>query len=378
MKKQIKTLYQKAKTGKIHYWKAWTDGGEVIVEHGTMDGKPVVNRYNAQPTNVGRANERNAEQQAQFEVDSLYKKRLDKKYCETIEEAKEEKFLPMLAHSTEVVSKRNKIEYPCTVQRKFNGLRCITNWRDGEIFLMSRGNKQYHVSHIEEQLSKLLSKNTALDGELYIHGTPLSKLNSLIKQEKTGSEELEYHVYDMPRIRGKNLGQKTRTVELEHMKKLCKGTNIKIVQNHIANTWEEIVAFEKQFVKEGYEGAIIRFGNEQYEFANRSNHLLKVKSFKDGEFKVVNYDVEESNINGKKISAVVWICQNDIKSPDGTIKTFEVRPKGTFTMRATQLQNVKSYIGKKLTVKYFERTPDQIPFHGVGVCFRLEEDLPNG
>ena len=182
----------------------------------------------------------------------------------------------------------------------------------------------------------------------------------------------------MPHIRGKNLGQKTRTVELEHMKKLCKDTNIKIVQNHIANNWEEIVAFEKQFVKEGYEGAIVRFGNEQYEFANRSDHLLKVKSFKDGEFEVVDYDVEESNINGKKISAVVWICKNDIKSPDGTIKTFEVRPKGTFAMRATQLQNVKSYIGKKLTVKYFDRTPDKIPFHGVGVCFRLEEDLPNG
>ncbi|KKK86060.1 hypothetical protein LCGC14_2767050, partial [marine sediment metagenome] len=38
----VKTLYQKAKTGKIHYWKAWSEGGEVVVEHGAKGGKPIV------------------------------------------------------------------------------------------------------------------------------------------------------------------------------------------------------------------------------------------------------------------------------------------------------------------------------------------------
>jgi len=383
--KTIKTLYQKAKTGKIHFWKAWTNGGEVVVEHGTIDGKAVINRYDAEPTNVGRSNERNAEQQAQFEVDSLYKKKLDKKYCTTIKEANKGKFLPMTAHDTKVETKKAKITYPCYVQRKYNGLRCMSNWRPVEkdsvlnqVYLMSRGNKEYIVNHIELQLKKILGKKDAFDGELYKHGMPLQQINSLVKKWRQGeSEVINYVVYDYPIINGKSLTQKVRIDKLKSLKKLCKGTNIIIADVYVANNWEEIVAYEKQFIAEGYEGAIVRTYEGEYEFGNRSDSLLKIKTFQDAEFEVVNFDVEKSDINGKKIDAVVWICKNDMKSTDGSIKTFEVRPKGTFESRAEMLKNVQDYIGKKLTVKFFDRTPDNIPFHGVGMLFRLDEDLPD-
>jgi len=376
--KKIKILYQKAKTGKIHFWKAWTNGGEVVVEHGTIDGKSVVNRYTAEPTNVGRANERNAAQQAEFEVKSLYNKRLDGKYCTTIEEANKDKFLPMTAHDTKVETKKAKITYPCYVQRKYNGLRCIANWRNKNVFLMSRRNKQFKVNHIEEQLSSRLDKKDALDGELYNHKISLQETNSLVKKWREGeSEIINFVVYDYPYINGKCLKQKDRIDKLASLKKLFKGTNIIIADVFVANNWDEIVAYEKQFIEEGYEGAIVRTYEGMYEFGNRSDSLLKVKTFQDAEFEVIDYDVEKSDINGKKIDAVVWICKNDMESPDGTIKTFEVRPKGTFESRAEMLGNVQDYIGKKLTVKFFDRTPDNKPFHGVGMVFRLEEDLPD-
>jgi len=369
-------LYQKAKTGKIHQWRAWTNGGEVVVEHGTMGGKLVVNRYMAEPTNVGRANERNAKEQAIFEVESLYKKKLDKKYNDSIEEASEDKYLPMLAHNADIPSKRAKIKFPARVQRKYNGLRCMANWRNQSIFLMSRGNKQYNVHHIEEELAKILPTKDALDGELYNSNLSLQKINSLVKKWKPEeSTIIEYHVYDYPYINGKSLVQSKRLAALKKLKEKFKGTHIVYVESYEVNSWEEIEAYEKQFVKEGYEGAIVRDLNGTYEFGNRSNALLKVKTFKDDEFEVVGYDIEKSNINGNEIEAVVWICKNKFKSPDGTYKNFEVRPKGTFIDRAEQLADVQSYIGKKLTVKYFELTPDNIPFHGTGMHFRLDEDL---
>lgn len=375
---KVKTLYQKAKTGKIHFWKAWTEGPEVVVEHGTMGGKAVVNRYTAEATNVGKKNERNPEQQAIFEVNSLYNKKLDKKYCESIEEAEKGKFLPMLAHSSDVLTKRAKINFPARVQRKYNGLRCMADWRKNNIFLMSRGNKQYKVNHIEEELSKILPKNDALDGELYKHNMALAHVNSFVKKWRPGeSEVIEYHVYDYPYINGKSLVQSKRLEALEKLSKKFKGTHIVYVESYEVNSWEEIESYEKQFVEEGYEGAIVRDMNGTYEFGNRSDSLLKVKTFKDDEFEVVGYDVEISNINDNRIEAVVWICKNKFKSPDGTYKTFEVRPKGTFEERAEMLAHVQDYIGKKLTVKYFELTPDNIPFHGSGVCFRLDEDMPD-
>ena len=373
-----KILYQKAKTGKIHYWKAWSEGGEVVVEHGAKGGKPIVNRYTAEATNVGRANERTPAQQAIFEIKALYKKRLDKKYCTTIKEAEEDKYLPMTAQSGETISKRNKITYPAYVQRKYNGLRCMSNWRDDSIYLMSRGNKQYIVNHIMEQLGKHLNKGDALDGELYTHGLSLQRINSLVRKWKPGeSEVINYIVYDYPYIGEKSLQQKARITALKKLKKKFKNTNIIIAEAFEVNSWEEAVAYEKQFVEEGYEGAIIRTFDGVYEFGNRSDSLIKVKSFFDAEFEVVDFDIEKSDINGKQIDAVLWICRNDQKSSDGTYKLFEVRPKGSFESRAEQLKNAESYIGKKLTVKFYSRTEDNIPSHASGLVFRLKEDLPN-
>jgi DNA ligase-1 len=339
-----KTLYQKAKTGKIHYWKAWPEGSKVIVEHGEYGGKPIINKYTAEATNVGRSNERTPEQQAIFEINALYKKRLDKKYCTTIKEAKKGKYLPMTAQSGEIRSKRNKIVYPAYVQRKYNGLRCMANWRETSnknrtpyLYLMSRGNKEYIVKHIRAQLENHLCVDDALDGELYTHGLSLQRINSLVKKWKPGeSEVINYIVYDFPYINGESLQQRTRIDALKKLKKKLKNTNIIVAEVFEINSWEEAVAYEKQFVKEGYEGAIIRTFDGEYEFGNRSDSLIKVKSFFDAEFEVVDFNVEKSDINGKQIDAVLWICKNDQKSLDGTYKTFEVRPVGSFEFRAEQ------------------------------------------
>jgi DNA ligase-1 len=374
---KIKTLYQKAKTGKIHFWRGWTENDEVVLEHGTLDGKSVTNRYTAKPTNVGKKNERNGEQQALFEVESQYKKKLDGKYCTTIKEAKRGKFLPMRAKRSDDQNRKDNINFPARVQRKYNGLRCMADWRLENIYLMSRGNKQYHVKHIEEELAKVLPKDDALDGELYKHQMILSDINSLVKKwQPVKSEVIEYHVYDYPIIKGETLIQSERLKKLEELKKKCQGTHIVVVESYVVNSWKEIEKYAKQFEKEGYEGAIVRDLLGMYEFGYTSDYLLKVKSFKDDEFEVVDYDVEIQNINGRRTEAVVWLCKNKFKSPDGTYKIFEVRPKGTFKDRAKMLKNVKQYIGKKLTVKYFELTKENIPFHGVGLHFRIEEDLP--
>lgn len=376
-------LYQKTRNGKVSYWKSWAEGAIVIAEHGPIDGnKPVTHRYQAEATNVGRKNERTAEQQALFEIQSSYNTKLDKKYCTSIEEALKGKFLPMTAKDTVVESIRSNVKYPAYIQRKYNGVRCMANWRKlsnkEQIYLMSRGNKQYHVNHIEEILKTKLDKKDAYDGELYLHGTRLQTINSLVKKWKGGSEKLTYVIYDVPIINGNStVNQKDRMKYLKELSTKFKNTNLVVAETFIVKSFEEAKKYEKQFIKEGYEGAIIRTYDGIYEFGNDSDSLLKVKSFKDAEFEVVNYDVEKTNVNNNPIDAVVWICKNDTASPDGTTKTFEVRPKGTFLERAELLKNVKDYIGKKLTVKYFERTADNIPLHGTGLHFRLEEDLPD-
>lgn len=382
--KSFPTLYQKAKSGKIYQWTIWTEGPEVVTEYGTIDGEKIIAKYTAEPKNVGRANETTAAEQAISEAQSTWTKKKDKKYVESVADTKEEQILPMLAHPAE--KKLHKITYPAYLQRKFNGVRCMAMWvqeepETYEVYLMSRGNKEYHVDHIAQELRKVLGTNDVLDGEIYLHGTSLQNINKLVKKHRPGeSEALEYHIYDYPIINGdRAVSQEKRVAKLAELKKKIaekKCTHLKIVDTIEINSFEEAKKKEKEWVKEGYEGAILRQKDAIYNFGNRSEYLLKVKSFKDAEFEITGYEIEETNVNGEIIKAVVWVCANDMNSPDGTVKTFKVRPQGSKKDRAEQLEDVDNYIGKKLTVKYFDRTDDLVPQFGVGICVRLDEDQP--
>ena len=89
--------------------------------------------------------------------------------------------------------------------------------------------------------------------------------------------------------------------------------------------------------------------------------MLKLKSFKDDEFEIVGF--KEGKGNDK--NTIIFTCK--IKNSS---KTFEVRPRGTRDERTKMFDNGNSYIGKKMTVKYFELTDEGIPRFPVGVAVR--------
>jgi len=90
---------------------------------------------------------------------------------------------PMLAHPYE---KRKKgIIFPCFVQPKLDGVRCITVDTD----LYSRnGNKFPTLSHIKEELALNFEK-LLLDGELYTDDINFEKIVGLVKKGKKTEEE---------------------------------------------------------------------------------------------------------------------------------------------------------------------------------------------
>ena len=50
-------LYSKGKKGEIRFWKVWTEGSEIITEHGVVDGKVQQARKTAKAKNIGKSNE---------------------------------------------------------------------------------------------------------------------------------------------------------------------------------------------------------------------------------------------------------------------------------------------------------------------------------
>ena len=346
-------LYQKTKTGATNIWRAWNEGSKIFTEYGQLGGKlQITVGTEAIATNVGRSNERNPVQQAEFEVEAMYKNQLRLKYSETVEESSNTRIQPMLASDGHKV----KFTFPVDVQRKYDGLRCM-RVEGGK--LLSRGNKTYSVKHIEEELSRLFPENVMTDGELYIHSISLQQLNSLVKKNQKDSINLEYHIYDIP---GSGLWKDRKQRFPTHYD----APHIHFVETFTVNSIKEIVKLHDQFIQEGYEGAIIRLPDGVYEFGKRSKSLLKWKVFEDKEFKIVGMKLG----TGKMSECPIFACKNDIND-----KIFDVVPLGTMEARKEMLK--ESNIGKLLTVKFIGRTEDGIPKFAVGKVFRDEKDLLN-
>ena len=361
-------LYHMDKNGGLRVWQVCVEDDNIITEYGVVDGKIQTASKKALPKNVGTKAETTGHEQAIKEAEAMHKHRLARKYSLTPNKARLPSELPMLAHKYD--EKREKVTWPCDIQRKLDGLRCIARCEDGEVTLYSRSGKILNLPHICEELGYWVNDSTVLDGELYIHGVALQTINSWIPQPgqslKEESYDIEYHVYDMPAF-----ADEDKLTWKDRYNNLCgvmQTSHVRIVETFEVADEDAALDIVEIFLEEGYEGGILRTHDGIYDWGHRSSTLLKMKKFVDEEFEVVGFYDGKGKDKGK----VIWVCKNN----DGTEDTFHARPRGTMEQRAKWFKNGDDFIGKLLTVRFQKRTKDNIPFLPVGIVFRIEEDLP--
>lgn len=353
------TLYAKSKHGKIKVWSidvCETDGTvSISTQHGFLDGAIQIDTKNiVAGKNIGKANETTVWDQAISEAQSTYNKQIDKRYRPSIEEIPEgtdDYFLPMLAQKYSQHSA--KITFPAYGQPKLDGIRAIS---DGEE-LWSRAGKPLTVpTHIIEQLPDFISNYS--DGELYVHGWTFQRVTAAVKKMREDTLLLQYHVYDRP------------DPELSFEERFVNWTpvnteNIIKVETVLLNNETELEVYEADCVARGYEGAIVRNAAGLYEYGHRSYDLQKIKRFQDAEFKII----DTTDGVGRDKNAIIFRCETE----KGLV--FDVRPAVSYELRYKMWEKRDQYIGKLLTVKFFEYTEDGIPRFPVGLHLREEWDL---
>lgn len=109
-------------------------------------------------------------------------------------------------------------------------------------------------------------------------------------------------------------------------------------------------AYHKKCTDAGYEGIILRNMEGKYEFGFRSNDLIKLKTFDDTEFEII--DVVEAT--GRDAGTAIFVC----KCKGGK---FNVKPQGSRELRTEYFNNKKALIGKMVTVQYQGLSDDGIP-----------------
>lgn len=359
---KLATLYGRTSKGKTKVWTISTEGDTIITTYGQLDGKMQTSRKTVKGKNIGKSNETTPEEQARSEAQSKWNKQKDKGYVEDlVTAATQEVFLPMLAKDFE--KNQTKVSYPCFIQPKLDGVRCMAYWEGDKVMLLSRGGKEYDVPHIKEELEEKLPKDVVLDGEIYIHGVTFQEVTRAVKKYREESKLLQYHVYDSFKKDNKDADFQERIMLAA--KTVDPIDCCELVITLSPRDEAEVRKFHSTFVVEGYEGAIVRNRKGPYKLKHRSSDLLKLKSFMDDEYKVVGFERGA----GRFEECPIWVCETE----DGS--TFKVTPKGTMAERKAMLMNADIYLGKFLKVKYFELTEDGIPRFPIGEGFRMPEDM---
>ena len=270
------------------------------------------------------------------------------------------KYYPMLAHRYN--EKKGDIKFPCFVQPKLDGVRCVVV---GNKLYSRNGNRFPVLPHIENELKLYNKNNLILDGELFTDDINFEKIVGLVKKYKKSEEDeknsLKIYLNVFDYIDSK-LPFNKRLINLNQFFEKNKNMKyIKQVKTEECAQEKNIEEFLEKYTKEKYEGLIIRNKSGLYEENTRSVHLQKLKKFIDEEFEIIDYTTPDQ---GKEVGCVIWIC----KTKEG--KQFSVRPSGNYQERKKLYREAKKYIGKMLTVRYQELTNGHVPRFPVGVTIR--------
>jgi ATP-dependent DNA ligase len=449
-------LYAIDKNGKIKVWTAAvlqpTDKNAVAagyatarITHGYIDGKHQVSLrdYNV-GKNIGRSNETTPLEQC---ISETRRKWTDKKEKEAHTETKPADygegygdisggwcdagadggddsddgddgdaagpFLPMLAQTfnpadaatAATASKKKKvITFPCFVQPKLDGLRCVSyatrsvpggvNNTAPAVTLQSRTGAFFTgLPHIAAALRPYLSQHPSvvIDGELYTDQMPFEELAGLIKKKKITDSDVErlkkvkYHVYDIYDRVQHDMPYSERMGVLASAVRRCgcvandtfhsggMSANHRVLRSDteaaavvVLVRTEKVAALSDfrrlfaEFVEAGYEGIMLRNAAGVYRTNYRSNDLQKYKEFMEDEYRIIDFKEGE----GRDAGAVIWVCE----TADG--KEFTARPRGTMQQRREWFNDGAKYIGKNLTVIFQELTEEGKPRFPVGKAVR--------
>lgn len=327
--------------------------------------------------NPGKKNETSPYTQAKAEAEAKHEKKIKSGYSLTMDKAESgDKGLPsidpMLAHSWEKQGK--SMEFPCHVQPKYDGLRMVAVISGGEVKLYSRTRKPFKtLPHIEKQLIKFCRmngiKDAIFDGEAYSHQyrENFNEIVSRIKRDAVhpDSQQIDYHIYDLPSSANAGFADRHTTLSgyFKGVQDAC--PNLLLAETYVCKTKEQITVYFERFLDQGYEGAMLRGSDSLYE-NKRSKGLIKYKTMQDDEFKIIGVQEGRGKLMG---AAGSFVCI----TKDG--KQFNAKLKGELDNLKEYFVNFnKKYLGQRLTVQYFNMTPDGLPRFPVGLRLRPDND----
>ena len=279
-------------------------------------------------------------------------------------------FKPMLAGEVSL----ERLLFPVFASIKLDGVRAIV--RAGVVY--SRNNKPIPNQYVQAKFKDL----EHYDGELIL-GDPADKLcynktvSAVMSQSAPEGANVVFHAFD-------HLASMFAPYNLRYAR-LDESLGVEILAQHHVSSLEHLLQLEETVLANGHEGLIVRRIDAPYKMGRsttREGYLLKLKRFKDAEFKVVGFEERMHNSNEATVNELGRTSRSSHQAnmlPRGDLgalickygdTTFNVGTGFDDAQRKFLWLTRDELIGKIAKVKYFAVGMKDLPRHPVFLGFR--------
>lgn len=368
-----KTLYKGNGHWTIKAVEGYTGGlgpeDGMLISHATKEGGKETSKF--KPTkgkNTGRSNATTAASQAVLEAQARVEKQRDKGYVNTREQAQSGPALnqlgkrkPQLSLDWEKVKDlESEVDWSTAyLQPKLDGNRALY-----DELLYSRPGKELSVlTHFTKALEGTPLAKLHLDGEAYTHGVPLQQITGYCKKLQQGTLELDYWIYDV--VSDKPFPERYADLT-EAFLASDVPPHIRLTPTIKVNSYAEAMKLHDKWVKDGFEGSILRWGTEGYQDDTRSKYSIKIKDFADLEVEIIDFRWGTPNAGpegGQYLNPVLTY-----RLP-GTDITGEASAPGTHAEKHQDGLNIEQRMGKLLTLRHKGFTMGGVPNIATAKCW---------
>jgi DNA ligase-1 len=280
----------------------------------------------------------------------------------------------------------DSLNYPLLGTPKLDGIRSVK--QGGRA--LSSSFKDIPNLYVQKKMKPLPE---GLDGELIVNADSFNQVQSGIMSED-GEPDFQFYVFDYVSV---SLTQPYQD-RIEALKKLSLPSFcIKLIPT-VLNNKEELIAYEKKCLDEGYEGIMVRSPDGPYKCGKATVNqgwLLKVKRFKDSEAVIIGFEEQQENTNEKTVNELGKSTRSKHKAGmvlKNTLGKFLVREVGEtpwkgrefaigtgeglgIKLRQEVWDNKDKYLGKIVTYKYQEYGIKELPRLPIWKSFRDPRDM---
>lgn len=191
----------------------------------------------------------------------------------------------------------DKIKYPCWAQLKYDGVRIVAKIENNRVVFKTRNNKSVNLPKLAKLINDAPIDKMVLDGELvYKDGKMAARtsisgaVNSAMHGGTINEADIVFQVFDFLSLEDFNANKNRVTYEDRFFcaKTICNAIGnerIKIAENIVVKSAEDVNKLAETMYEQGYEGLILKHPSHKYTF-KRSKDWVKIKQIKTADLRV--------------------------------------------------------------------------------------------